>query len=67
MHNKYRYNIIYYNIIPLLVNRFGSWVAYNPPDLSLRSPLFLTLVSLTIHNSNFDNRVNLHLLSTLIN
>jgi hypothetical protein len=60
---KYRYNIIYYNIIPV-VSRF--WVAYNPPDLSLRSPLFLTLVSLTIHNSNFDNRLTSHLLSTSI-
>ncbi len=41
-------------------------MAYNPPDLSLRLPLFLTLVSLTIHNSNFDNRLNSHLLSTSI-
>ena len=53
---EYRYNIIYYNIIPVLVITtwiFG-WFTIHPFTFYV---LFLTLVSLTFHNSNFDKRV----------
>ncbi len=53
---EYRYNIIYYNIIPVLVitSWIFGWFTIHLIDLYV---LFRTLVSLTFHNSNFDKRV----------
>ncbi len=53
---EYRYHIIYYNIIPVLV--ITSWIfGWFTIHLFTFYVLFLTLVSLTFHNSNFDKRV----------
>ncbi len=53
---EYRYNIISNNIIPVLV--IASWIfGWFTIHLFTFYVLFLTLVSLTFHNSNFDKRV----------
>ena len=53
---EYRYNIIYYNIIPVLI--ITTWIfGWFTIHLFTFYVLFLTLVSLTLHNSNFDKRV----------
>ena len=53
---EYRYYIIVYNIIPVLV--ITSWIfGWFTIHLFTFYVLFLTLVSLTLHNSNFDKRV----------
>ncbi len=53
---EHRYNVIYYNIIPVLVitSWIFGWFTIHLIDLYA---LFLTLVSLTFHNSNFDKCV----------
>jgi hypothetical protein len=62
---EYRYNIIYYNIIPVLV--ITSWIfGWFTVHLFTFYVLFLTLVSLTFHNSNFDNRVTSHLSTSIV-
>ncbi len=62
---EYQYNIIYYNIIiPVLV--ITSWIfGWFTIHLVTFYVLFLTLVSLTFHNSNFDNRVTSHLSTSI--